>query len=74
MERHDFKNEHQQGKGFYNEFGMDTALGFEEAAIGGWFHKIGVGLLKKKTLHTAVVKILRLNPLNLKLMLNPILC
>lgn len=35
------------GKGFYNEFGIDSALGFEEAGTGGWFHKIGVGLLKK---------------------------
>ena len=35
------------GKGFYNEFGIDSPLGFEEAEIGGWFHKIGVGLLKK---------------------------
>ncbi|WP_222984242.1 hypothetical protein [Flagellimonas meishanensis] len=35
------------GKGFYNEFGIDTALGFEDASIGGWFHKIGIGLLKK---------------------------
>ena len=37
----------QNGKGFYNEFGIDTALGFNEAVIGDWFHKIGVGLLKK---------------------------
>ena len=36
------------GKGFYNEFGIDTPLGFNETAIGGWFHKIGVGLLKKE--------------------------
>ena len=35
------------GKGFYNEFGIDTALGFDVTEIGGWFHKIGVGLLKK---------------------------
>jgi hypothetical protein len=35
------------GKAFYNEFGIDTALGFEAAQIGGWFHKIGVGLLQK---------------------------
>jgi hypothetical protein len=47
MESHNPQNEHQQGKGFYNEFGMDTALGFDESVIGGWFHKIGVGLLKK---------------------------
>jgi hypothetical protein len=43
----DCPNENFFGKGFYNEFGIDTALGFEEAKIGGWFHKIGVGLLKK---------------------------
>ena len=35
------------GKGLYNEFGIQDALGFHEAPIGGWFHKIGVGLLKK---------------------------
>ena len=37
------------GKAFYNEFGIDTALGFSEAMIGGAFHKIGVGILKKTT-------------------------
>lgn len=47
VERTDCQNENYFGKGFYNEFGIDTALGFEEAAIGDWFHKIGVGLLKK---------------------------
>ena len=41
------QNEDYFGKGFYNEFGIDKALGFEETNIGGWFHKIGVGLLKK---------------------------
>jgi hypothetical protein len=43
------KNEAQIGKGFYNEFGIDTALGFNEAITGDWFHKIGVGLLKKES-------------------------
>lgn len=47
VERTDCENENSFGKGFYNEFGIDTALGFEDAKIGGWFHKIGVGLLKK---------------------------
>ena len=47
VERTDVRNENDYGKGFYNEFGIDTALGFEEAEIGGWFHKIGVGLIKK---------------------------
>ncbi|NRD24212.1 hypothetical protein HNV10_13215 [Winogradskyella litoriviva] len=40
-------NANSLGQGFYNEFGIDTALGFKDAKIGGWFHKIGVGLLKK---------------------------
>lgn len=48
IERTDGQNEHLFGKAFYNEFGIETALGFEETEIGGWFHKIGVGLLKKE--------------------------
>jgi hypothetical protein len=47
VERIDCQNANCFGKGFYNEFGIDTALGFDETDIGGWFHKIGVGLLKK---------------------------
>jgi hypothetical protein len=47
-ERKDGQNEDSFGKGFYNEFGIDTALGFDDTEIGGWFHKIGVGLLKKE--------------------------
>lgn len=46
-EKNDDQDEHIFGKGFYNEFGIETALGFEEAEIGGWFHKIGIGLLRK---------------------------
>ena len=41
------KNEHLFGRGLYNEFGIDSPLGFKEAEIGEWFHKIGVGLLLK---------------------------
>jgi hypothetical protein len=48
VERTDGLNENYFGKGFYNEFGIDKALGFDETDIGGWFHKIGVGLLKKE--------------------------
>ena len=47
QERPDMKNTDLFGRGYYNEFGIDTALGFEDAAPGDWFHKIGVGLLKK---------------------------
>ncbi len=43
------KNEEDQdsGKGFYNEFGIDLPLNFDQTPVGDWFHKIGVGLLKK---------------------------
>lgn len=37
----------KSGAGFYNEFDIDTALGFNEVHEDQWFHKIGVGLLKK---------------------------
>jgi len=47
IEDSNHQNENLIGKGLYNEFGIDNALGFEEAEIGEWFHKIGVGLLKK---------------------------
>jgi len=36
------------GKGLYNEFGITNPLGYNETPKGGWFHKIGVGLLKKE--------------------------
>jgi len=47
VESTDCQNENYFGKGFYNEFGIESALGFDETEVGGWFHKIGVGLLKK---------------------------
>jgi hypothetical protein len=36
------------GRGFYNEFGIEKAIGFAECKPGDWFHKIGVGLLQKE--------------------------
>ena len=36
------------GMGLYNEFGIETALGFEEVQPGDYFHKIGIGALKKQ--------------------------
>lgn len=35
------------GRGFYSEFGIQAAPGFASTKVGDWFHKIGVGLLKK---------------------------
>jgi hypothetical protein len=56
------KNKDLLGKGFYNEFGIDTALGFDETTIGEWFHKIGVGLLKKEDAHYAFNKMYTIKP------------
>lgn len=36
------------GKGFYNEFGIDDPIAFDETKDGDYFHKIGIGLLKKE--------------------------
>ena len=47
IERTDVSNGVDFGKGFYNEFGITQPIGFNETEIGGWFHKIGIGLLKK---------------------------
>lgn len=35
------------GRGFYNEFGMNSPLGYDQVKPGEWFHKIGVGLLQR---------------------------
>lgn len=35
------------GLGFYNEFGIDKPVGYEDIQPGEWFHKIGIGLLQK---------------------------
>lgn len=56
------KDENQLGKGFYNEFGIDPAIGFDETEIGGWFHKIGLGLLKKEGAHYEFNKPYEINP------------
>lgn len=48
-EKIDQRDDQLFGKGFYNEFGIDSPLGFDEIETGEWFHKIGVGLLKKNS-------------------------
>lgn len=47
VEKTNIESENDYGKGFYNEFGIDAAIGYNETKEGDWFHKIGVGLLKK---------------------------
>lgn len=67
VERTDCQNENYFGKGFYNEFGIDTALGFDETDIGGWFHKIGVGLLKKEDAQYLFSKDYEIKPAEFKI-------
>ena len=40
----------ESGVGLYNEFGIEQAVGFDEAQEGDYFHKIGVGQLRKEGL------------------------
>ncbi len=47
LERTDRVNPAHYGRGLYNEFGIETAIGFEQTSPGEWFHKIGVGALRK---------------------------
>ena len=62
VERTDLDNPQIIGQGLYNEFGIDEALGFNETKIGEWFHKIGVGLLKKDTNQYEFHKAYEINP------------
>ena len=47
LESLDSKQDNFLGKGFYNEFGIDKPFNFENTLKNEWFHKIGVGSLKK---------------------------
>lgn len=39
----------KQGRGLYNEFGIDQPIGYDDCPVEGKFPKIGVGYLTKKT-------------------------
>lgn len=71
IEQTDGENPHQVGKGFYNEFGIETPVGFDEAPVGGWFHKIGVGLLKKEDEQYLFSKKYEIKPGEFEYTLNP---
>lgn len=48
IERTDASDLNTYGRGFYNEFGIDQPIGFDEIGLGEQFQKIGIGLLKKE--------------------------
>ena len=58
--------DHITGKGFYNEFGIDAPVAFDEAYEGEFFHKIGIGLLKKEGIHYDFSKRYEVEPAEFK--------
>ncbi|HEY5689597.1 MAG TPA: hypothetical protein VIS27_14930 [Yeosuana sp.] len=54
------------GKGFYNEFGIDLPLNFDKTPVENWFHKIGVGFLKKSNSPYYFKNIYEVKPLSFK--------
>lgn len=71
VERTDVKLNIDFGKGFYNEFGIETPIGFDEIKIGDWFHKIGIGLLKKTDTDYGFYKRYEIKPASFKIKKNP---
>ena len=65
-EKPDGRDQDLFGRGFFNEFGIDTALGFEETEKGDWFHKIGIGLLKKDSSEYMFHKMYQIRPAHFK--------
>ena len=64
------QNENQLlGKGFYNEFGINAPLGYDQLKKGEWFHKIGVGLLKKDDTQYDFHKRYEVQPANFEVLL-----
>ena len=69
-ENFDAKNDNILGKGLFNEFGIENPVGFEETEIGNWFHKIGVGLLKKDSSKYVFNKHYEIKPAKFKVISN----
>ncbi|TLX74943.1 hypothetical protein E9993_11155 [Labilibacter sediminis] len=42
-------NSLNEGRGFFNEFGITDPVGYNDCKVGDYFPKIGVGLLKKES-------------------------
>ena len=59
------------GQGFYNEFGIAAAVGYNETSPGNWFHKIGVGLLKKDSGDYQFYKPYEIQPANFQVTEKP---
>jgi len=60
-------NEFIYGKGLYNEFGIETPIGFDEIEEGAYFHKIGIGLLMKAGKKYEFFKDYKIKPAHFKI-------
>lgn len=63
-ERLETTDENVYGKGLYNEFGIEKPVGYDGIKDGEWFHKIGVGLLKKEEDNYLFSKDYEIDPAN----------
>ena len=66
FEKMDIDDDTDYGKGFYNEFGIDAPLAYDETDEGDYFHKIGIGLLKKDGGHYLFSKSYEIKPAEFK--------
>ncbi|PKQ64007.1 hypothetical protein BZG02_07695 [Labilibaculum filiforme] len=66
-EKMDGDKENIYGKGFYNEFGIEMPIGFDEINEGEYFSKIGVGALQKEGVKYGFSKAYEIQPANFNL-------
>lgn len=66
-EKWNHKDSMDYGKGFYNEFGIDTPIAYKETKEGDYFHKIGIGLLKKEGEHYRFSNTYEIRPAEFKI-------
>jgi len=67
-ERLNSEDDNNFGKGFYNEFGIETPVGFDDCEEGDWFPKIGIGLLKKEGDSYSFSKAYEIKPADFKVL------
>lgn len=71
VERTDAVDANNFGSGFYNEFGIEMPVGFDEIKEGEWFTKIGVGVLKKESGQYSFSKAYEIQPANFTISTKP---
>ncbi len=70
-EKMNAEDNNDYGKGFYNEFGIDIPIGYDDTQEGDYFHKIGIGLLKKEGEHYLFSNNYEIRPADFKITTHP---